>query len=117
LQQGGAEALDARGRALAWLPGRDLVEIQAPFISRQDILAAVTGAGPRQDFPETDHEYDDQVHDNTTRVRRILELHDAGQSDTAIAFAVFGHGNTFYIRKVREVLRQQQQPTGSQQSA
>jgi len=105
LQQGGAEDLEARGRALAWLPGRGLVEMQAPFISRQDILAAVTGNGPQWAPPTADG---DQAID-TERARRILALHEGGQSDTAIAYEVYGHGNTFYIRKVREVLRQQQQ--------
>ena len=37
------------------------MEIQAPYISRQDILAAVTGAGPRQDLPEAAPASDDLI--------------------------------------------------------
>ena len=105
LQQGGAEALDARGRALAsrcarqvWLPGRDLVEMQAPYISRQDILAAVTGAGPRQAVPEVAAASDDDLAD------RIRELHAKGMSKRQIQLQIFGYDGGKAARVVREVL-------------
>ncbi|MBU1879407.1 MAG: hypothetical protein KJ734_10695 [Chloroflexi bacterium] len=98
LQQGGAEALEARGRALAWLPGRDLVEMQAPFISRQDILAAVTGAGPRQSLPDTPSTSDDDLADS------IRALHAEGLSKRQIQLQVFGYDGGKAARVVREVL-------------
>ena len=47
LGQSGAEALDVPGRALAVLPGRDLLTLQTPFISTE-ALAGLSGAGPQR---------------------------------------------------------------------
>ena len=40
--------------------------------------------------------------------QQIYEMHDQGESDTAIARAVYGHDNMHYIEKVRAVLAEQQ---------
>ncbi|MBU0492749.1 MAG: hypothetical protein KKB13_12950 [Chloroflexi bacterium] len=109
LQKGGAELLDTKGRALAWLPGRGLVEIQTPYIGHADILAAVAGAGPREAFPEPGPGGETGPGADTGRDEAIWQLYQDGRSPTAIAFEVYGHGNTFYIRKVKESLARQQQ--------
>jgi len=97
LQQPGAEALDTQGRALAWLPGRGLVEMQAPYISRQDILAAVAGGGPRQALPALAEASDDQA-------EHIRELHAEGLSRRQIQLQVFGYDGGKAARVVREAL-------------
>jgi len=112
LQRAGAENLVAKGRALVWLPGRDLTELQTPFVSHQDILKALSGTGPRRPMPKRNGS---DAQDDDERTRRILALHAQGKSATAIAFEVFGHGNTFYIRKVKAALARQQQQQGNPQ--
>lgn len=104
LQQAGAEELPAKGRALAWLPGRDLTELQAPWVSRTDILEALTGGGPRLEMPETPAKLSNGRGVDPDKAAQVLELKTRGESDTAIARQVFGYGNPFYINKVRQVL-------------
>jgi len=105
LQRSGAEALDVPGRALAIIPGRDVVKFQAPIISYETIQATVSGDGPRLAMPETLGQIE-----SSKQSDQILNLKADGASDTRIAREVFGYGNSFYIEKVRGVLRQQQQP-------
>lgn len=52
LETSDAQKISTAGRALAWLPGRDIIEMQAPIIGRQDIIAAMTGNGPQYDMPD-----------------------------------------------------------------
>jgi hypothetical protein len=103
LQQAGAEKLDSPGRALAILPGRRMVELQSPFISHRRIAADVSGNGPMQGMPQASPARSDETS------RRVWELHQEGKSDTAIAREVFRYGTSFYIDKVREIIRRQQQ--------
>jgi hypothetical protein len=84
LQRSGAERLDVPGRALAILPGRDIVELQAPMIGYQDIVTAIRNGGPQRDMPEPDHESDE-------RVEQIRELAAQGLSKRQIALEVFGY--------------------------
>jgi hypothetical protein len=84
LQRSGAERLDVPGRALAILPGRDIVELQAPVIGYQDIVTATRNGGPRRDMPEPDQESDE-------RVEWIRELAAQGLSKRQIALEVFGY--------------------------
>jgi hypothetical protein len=103
--EGDAKDIEAIGRALAVLPGRPMLEMQAPFVSHSMIMDAVRGNGPQRVLdletirPESQGEQ---------TARRIIELHGEGLSDTAIAREIFKYGNTHYIAKVREVLQQQQ---------
>jgi S-DNA-T family DNA segregation ATPase FtsK/SpoIIIE len=82
LQRAGAEDLDAKGRALAWLPGRELTEVQTPWLSREDILAALTGQGPRLAMPEVPEGERDEM---------IRDLADEGLSRRRIQETVFGY--------------------------
>jgi len=84
LQRSGAERLDVPGRALAILPGRDIVELQAPVIGYQDIVMATRNGGPRRDVPEPDQESDE-------REEWIRELAAQGLSKRQIALEVFGY--------------------------
>jgi DNA segregation ATPase FtsK/SpoIIIE-like protein len=96
----GAEELPAepKGRALARLPGRGLVQMQTPYISRQQILS-LAGNGPRHVMPASREAKEDDA-----QARDVMAMHQSGDSVTAIARKVFGYGNMFYIDKVREIL-------------
>lgn len=109
LQQAGAENLGAKGRALVWLPGRDLVELQAPYIGHQDIIAAVADRGPRQAMPDAPSSNNDQ---DDERVRRILELADQGKSKRQICLEVFGYAGGRAFDEVSRVLDSTTTPTG-----
>jgi hypothetical protein len=108
LQQAGAETLDAKGRALAWLPGRELTEIQAPFVGRQDILDAFQGKGPRRPMPESsDGGQNNAGHDgDNQRINRIVDLYYQGMKPTPIAREVYGYVNSDVVCKVREIIRE-----------
>ena len=95
LQQAGAESLDAKGRALAWLPGRELTELQAPYIGHADIINAVTGDGPQATFPEPPA-------DETTET--IRQLGAEGLSISAIAKHVYGYKNARTLEQIRNIL-------------
>lgn len=95
LQRNGAELLDVPGRALAILPGRDIIEMQAPVIGYQDILTATWKGGPRRSMPEAQNGDGDPG-----RARRIRELAAQGVSKRQIALEVFGYagGGGLYRR-------------------
>lgn len=82
LQRSDAESLNVAGRAFGWLPGRDLVEFQAPIIGYEDILAAMSGSGPQR-----------EIADELSEAERIAELHEQGMSRRQIALAIFGYTN------------------------
>ena len=85
LEQGGAEALDIPGRALAMLPGQGMIRMQAPYVSLGEIEAALTGAGsPNRPMPELHQASDDQA-------VRIRELAALGKSQRQIEFELFGY--------------------------
>lgn len=50
-----ARDLTIKGRALMWLPGREMIEMQAPIIGHQDIIAAMAGGAPQREVPEAEH--------------------------------------------------------------
>lgn len=93
LGQSGAEALDTPGRALAVLPGRDLLTIQTPFINNE-ALAGLGNGGPQRTLAEiaTDAApapvMDDTTLDNTARA---LLLHRQGVSGREIQKRLFGY--------------------------
>ena len=95
LQRPGAENLDAKGRALAWLPGRDLVEMQAPFVSHGDIIEAVSGSGPQATLPEPPR-------DETAETIRQLDAE--GLSASAIAERTYGYKNARVLEQIRVIL-------------
>lgn len=94
LERSGAEEIEVRGRALASLPGRDMIEFQAPAFE----VGPMRGNGPMQAMPEQKSQSA-----QNDRAEHILELADQGLSDTAIAREVFGYANGYSIDKVRAV--------------
>jgi hypothetical protein len=94
--------------------GHELCELQGPWVSKDDFIASLANGGPKHQMPivatltatvpapTSNGPSNDQI-------AQVLELHDRGESDTAIARAVFKYGNTFYINKVRAILQQQRQ--------
>jgi len=100
LGQAGAEEINVKGRALALLPGREMMTIQSPIIRHSEIRR-MTGTGPQREMPEID---DDRTDDN--HAARIRELAQSGMSDSGIAREVFGYANGYSIDKVRQALRQ-----------
>lgn len=98
LGQSGAEDLAIKGRALAVLPGRELLELQAPLVSGEMLAEALQQAqvaGPQLPMPareaasaESDVLIDDpELADD----RRVLLLHQQGLSMRQIERRVFGY--------------------------
>lgn len=94
LQRRGAEEIQVKGRALAWLPGRDLVTLQAPIIGYDDIIATVNGAGPQHEMPC----------DDLSEGERIRALAEEGLSQRQIALAVYGYVGGAAYRRVKQAL-------------
>jgi DNA phosphorothioation-dependent restriction protein DptH len=95
LQQKGAEELDVPGRALAVLPGRGLVQFQAPLVNPDHIMAEVSGNGPRNDMPSSVDVSQDGL---------ICALADEGLSRREIEQEVFGYTGGKAYREVKRVL-------------
>jgi len=116
LLQSGAENLDKRGRLLARLPGEQTIEMQAPFLGYNEILAAMGGqAGPRAPSPSpitdveplpddwaalwgydwpTDHAILKGIYETATPDHRraiIRRLFDLGKSGNQIQTTLFGY--------------------------
>jgi len=93
LGQSGAESLDTPGRALAVLPGRDLLTIQNPLIN-SEALAGLGNGGPQRTLAEIATDTapalveDDPSLDNTARA---LLLHRQGVSGREIQKRLFGY--------------------------
>jgi hypothetical protein len=97
LQQGGAEDLDALGRALAILPGRAMFVMQAPFISSDRIMEDLGDGGPRGPMPEGGAGDDDLK-------RRVKALHAEGLGLGAIAEEVYGYRNAKKTAEIKDIL-------------
>ena len=96
--------LTDKGRALAVLPGiAGLVEVQFPMVATWDDLP------PKQEqiALATAQTVEVKVN-NGDQAARVIEMHEQGMSDTAIAGALW-YPTTYYITKVRGILAQQQQ--------
>ncbi len=107
LGQSGAEALDTPGRALAVLPGRDLLTLQTPFIS-SDALAGLDNGGPQKRL-EADTEEDGLpaiIEDDPTldEPARIRALSEQGLSRNAIQRRVFGYTGGAAFAAVKDAL-------------
>jgi len=104
----GAEALAVPGRALALLPGREVVEMQAAQVGYNEIVSALQGQrGPAGAMPVFDAE--DETDNpaaglSEAQVEMILGLVAEGQTDSAIAQQVFGYRNARRVEQVRAVL-------------
>jgi len=105
----GAEALTVPGRALAALPGCEIVEMQAAQVGYNEIVAALQGQrGPAGAMPVIDAE--DGADDDPAaglsedQIEMIRDLAAEGQSDSAIAQQVFGYRNARRVEQVRAVL-------------
>lgn len=107
LGQSGAEALDVPGRALAVLPGRELLTLQTPFISRE-ALADLDGDGPQHTLAVNAAESalpaiieDDPGLDETERIRALAAQ---GLSRNAIQRRLFGYTGGAAFEAVRDAL-------------
>lgn len=92
-----AEQITDKGRCYAWLPGRELVEIQAPWISHADIATALAGNGPQRDMPD----------DGRDQAQRIKALAASGASKRQIALTVFGYAGGAAFNKVSACLEKE----------
>jgi hypothetical protein len=101
LGDGCAAELDVKGRAYALLPGRSLLQLQAPMVTVADIGSALAGqSGPASCAPPavpSDAEQDETE-------QRILDLAAQGKSRSAIERAVFGYVGGQAFETVRRVL-------------
>jgi hypothetical protein len=98
LERSGAEEIDVPGRALAILPGRDLIEMQAPYISHHAIAGALPEGGPRHQLPEATPE----AAPDTARIRELLQR---GLSKRQVALEIFGYVGGAAYQTVTDVAR------------
>jgi len=112
LEDSAAAEIDRPGRAYAVLPGREMTEIQTPFVDKQTLAAALlalAAGGPPPVMPDpatvTPQGEPMADQDQTGRAEEIRRLHADGMSKTAIA-RHFGYktyaGTIFY--QIRDAL-------------
>jgi len=94
-----AGELKVKGRAWAQLTGRELVQIQAPWVTRNDLIRALQPGGPERGSPAT---ADQGKADN--QAETIHEMAAEGLSPTRIAEKVFGYANGRTVDQVNKVL-------------
>lgn len=99
LGQSGAEKLDAIGRAMAILPGREMITMQAPFISARTIMADVSDGGAQYPMPEIAGELDAEALE-----KRVKALYDEGVSLRGIAEAIYGYYNGRKGTEIKNIL-------------
>ena len=100
-QQKGAESLDVPGRALAILPGKPVVKIQAPWVSEDQLKALLVGSGPAQALPEAVQAGDVA---QAELKRRVIQLSEKGMSQREIEQELFGYTGGTAHRKVSVIL-------------
>jgi hypothetical protein len=103
-----ANELTAKGRMIAQLVGREQIELQGPFVAREDFLATLTGGGPRAAVPQV-------MAGNTgtgPQAQAEVEAVLAGYDETGtisgaarLAFGGAGSGDHFY--KTKAILEEQ----------
>jgi len=92
--------LVVRGRAWAQLTGREILEIQAPYVSRMELDPLLERGTVRQLPPQAEPECDAQEQ----RIAELLEM-ESQLSDSTIAQIVYGYQNARVTEKVREIRR------------
>jgi len=83
-----AKDLNAIGRAYAVLPGRQMLELQAPYISSEAIVNSVRGGGAAYAMPVVDVTSADN---SAVDAERIRQLAAQGMSKNAIQREIFGY--------------------------
>lgn len=102
LGKGDAKDISHVGRAYAILPGRSMIEMQAPFVNSDMIISAVSGNGAQQKIPAAIPQQD-------TQEERIFDLLSNGDlTDSKIAREVFGYSNGRTVEQVQNVRRRRQ---------
>jgi DNA segregation ATPase FtsK/SpoIIIE-like protein len=111
LGTGDAADLDAIGRAIAEIPGRGRVMLQAPMITAAMFASAARGAGPQRELPDYETATDSAgdvvlIEDDPDlpEARRIQHLHAQGCSKSEIERRVFGFNGGAAYRNVKAAL-------------
>ena len=92
-----ASELTVKGRMWAQLVGREPMELQGPFVGRQEFLATLADGGPRQELPRPPA-------GDAGQAEQIRTLHAQGESLRAIQKAVFGYAGGAAYDEVKRVL-------------
>jgi S-DNA-T family DNA segregation ATPase FtsK/SpoIIIE len=100
IMSGDAADLNVIGRALCIIPGNNRVEVQVPFVSKEEIINILTGqSGPKADLPITDVEPVDD------KAQQVIDAYKETGTISGAA-RVFGTpgGNNF--TKAKDILTQ-----------
>lgn len=94
-----AGELSTKGRAWVQLTGRELVQIQGPWVSRNDLIRALQPGGPVKGMPTTADQR--EANDQAATIRKLAA---DGLNPTKIAEQVFGYANGRTVDQVNKVL-------------
>jgi len=89
LDDSAAGDLHDKGRAWAKLTGREMLEVQGPFVSREDFVRVLGNGGPKLAMPEPITARPPSG--DPDQIAQVIELHNQGASMRAIERAVFGY--------------------------
>jgi hypothetical protein len=96
--------LKDKGRAICQLTGREQLEIQGPFVSREDFLAALQGDGPQYQMPVGSAPLPPIKGPTPADVAQVIKMHQAGESKRAIQRGVFGYEGGAAYSQVTDII-------------
>lgn len=104
LDDSAASGIRDLGRAWVQLPRTELIELQGPWIEKQDMMRALSNGGPRYEMPAAR-----QVEAALGKLahNEVAEMVAAGESPSGIAYAAFGYSNGDTVRRVQEWIARQ----------
>ncbi len=95
-----ANELTVKGRMIAQLVGREQVEVQGPFVSRQEFMAALTGGGPREGLPTRSEAQSSEVDDEL-----VLAAYERTGTIVGAARALGSSGSGDHFYRAKEILQ------------
>ncbi len=100
LDDRGANKLKDKGRMIVQLVGREQMELQGPFVTRQEFMRALDDGGPRRDLPSLA----DEPAEDDGLVEQVRTMHAQGESLRSIQKALFGYVGGAAYDQVKHIL-------------
>jgi len=110
-----ASDLKDKGRAWVQMVGREMREVQGPFIEREEFLHALSNGGPKHQMPLVSATTATAITTDATddQIAQVLEMYRAGESKRAIQREVFGYEGGAAYNQVTNIIAELGGTTGT----
>jgi hypothetical protein len=115
LDDNAAGNLKDKGRAWVQMVGREMREVQGPFITREEFLHALSNGGPKHEMPVVSTTTATAITTDVTdsQIAQVLEMYRAGESKRAIQREVFGYEGGAAYNQVTNIIAELGGTTGT----